>query len=171
MEKFVVVPHDPNWKLIFSNESEKVKSAFGSCVLSIHHIGSTAIGGIYAKPVIDMLAVVTKLDALEAKDKSMIELGYEVKGEFGISGRRYYRKDINGVRSFQLHAFENESPQIRRHLAFRDYLNNHATEASEYSELKRRLILEHDGDPEKYMDGKDEFIREIDRKASLMQIE
>ncbi|MFT3746224.1 MAG: GrpB family protein [Pyrinomonadaceae bacterium] len=167
-EKFVVVPHDPNWTSIFLTESEKLKPAFGNCLLAIHHIGSTAIAGIYAKPVIDMLAVVERIEIVDPCDEAIAGLGYEIKGEFGIPGRRYFRKDIGGVRTFQLHTFEKGSPQIDRHLAFRDYLNSHPEEAAAYSELKRNLILKHDGDPEKYMDGKDGFIREIDRKAASM---
>jgi len=167
MQKFVVVPHDSSWKSQFSTESENIKLALGEQLLTIHHIGSTAIFDIYAKPVIDILAVVARFEDLGSCDDKMAELGYEIKGEFGIPGRRYYRKDINGVRAFQMHAFEKGSHQIERHLAFRDYLNSHPTEAAAYSELKKQLILEHDGDPEKYMDGKEDFIREVDRKAEL----
>lgn len=167
MNKFVVVPHDSNWKSRFIAESEKIRFALGEQVVEIHHIGSTAIPGIYAKPVIDMLAVAKNIEELDLCNEAMTELGYEVKGEFGIPGRRYFRKDIEGIRTFQLHIFELGSEQIDRHLAFRDYLNSHPEDAAAYSELKRRLILEHDGDPERYMDGKDGFVREIDRKAEL----
>lgn len=170
MEKFVVVPHEPNWQTLFSTEREKISLALGLNLLAIHHIGSTAILEIYAKPVIDILAVASDLEHLDACNPAMTQLSYEVKGEFGIVGRRYYGKNINGVRAFQLHAFEHGSPQIVRHLAFRDYLNSHPEDAAAYSELKRKLILEHDGDPEKYMDGKDDFIREIDRRASLASV-
>lgn len=165
-EKFVVVRPDPNWQKLFLSESRKIMLVFGANLLSIHHIGSTAIPGIYAKPVIDILAVASNLRNLDSCDSAMTRLGYEVMGEFGIPDRRYYRKDINGVRAFQLHSFEKGSPQIRRHLAFRDYLNSRPDAAAAYSELKKNLILEHDGDPEKYVDGKDEFIREIDCKAA-----
>jgi len=90
-----------------------------------------------------------------------------VMGEFGISGRRYFRKDIDGIRTFQVHAFQIGSDEIARHLAFRDYLTAHTDEARTYSELKVRLIARYDGNPDDYINGKEEFIKEIDRKAAL----
>src|SRR5688572_23286552 len=95
-------------------------------------------------------------------------LGYEVMGEFGIPGRRYFRKDDGeGIRAHQIHTFEASSDQARRHLAFRDFLIAHPDEANQYSALKRRLAAEHPHDADSYMDGKDAFIQQIDRRAAV----
>jgi len=165
--KVKVVPHDPGWRGAFETESHRVTAALGSNTVAIHHIGSTAIPDIYAKPVIDMLVEVRDINDVDGRTAEMESLGYEVMGEFGIAGRRYFRKDNEeGVRTHQIHAFETGSDQINRHLAFRDYLMAHPDEAKDYSELKRRLVELHSDDPENYMDGKDSFITEMDRRAA-----
>lgn len=161
-----VVPHDPEWARAFVLASRAIASAMGDNLLHIHHIGSTSIPGIYAKPVIDMLAVVSDVTAVDARAAAMQSLGYEVMGEFGIAGRRYFRlDDVGGVRTHQLHTFQVDSPHVARHLAFRDYMRAHPTQAKQYSDLKRRLAAAHPHDMNAYMDGKDSFIKEMEAAA------
>jgi len=161
-----VEPHRDSWKQDFEIEAVKIRSALGATLVILHHIGSTAIPGIYAKPIIDILAKVISLEALDANPGGMRSLGYEAMGEFGIPGRRYFRKDdSSGVRTHHVHAFARESPQIARHLAFRDYLISHPRTAQAYSELKRELVPKCNGDIEAYMAGKDPFIKEVEYKA------
>jgi GrpB-like predicted nucleotidyltransferase (UPF0157 family) len=103
---------------------------------------------------------------LDDRSSSMEEFGYEAMGEFGIPGRRYFRKNnASGVRTHQVHAFEADSPEVKRHLVFRDYMIAHPVEAQMYGELKQRLAREHPDDIEAYMDGKDPFIKEQEAKA------
>lgn len=161
-----VVPHNPGWKKGFEAEAELVAAALGENVIAIHHIGSTAIPNIYAKPVIDLLVEVGDLAGVDDRRLAMESLGYESKGEFGIVGRRYFRKDNHeGVRTHQLHTFATGSQQIRRHLLFRDYLIAHPDEAKQYSDLKKRLAENHPHSMEAYITGKDGFIKEIDLRA------
>ena len=168
MKKLEVVPHDPAWRMAFETESMLIVNALGKNVIDIFHIGSTSVPGIYAKPVIDSLVKVDDIADVESRSAEMEGLGYEVKGEFGIPGRRYFRKDnAAGIRTHQIHVFENGSPQIGRHVAFRDFMLAHPGEAHEYSELKRRLAEKYPGNPDSYMDGKESFINEIDRRAAL----
>jgi GrpB-like predicted nucleotidyltransferase (UPF0157 family) len=97
----------------------------------------------------------------------MESLGYQVMGEFGIPGRRYFRKDNHeGIRTHQIHAFKAGSAEVVRHLAFRDYLIAHPEDAQKYSELKRRLAEENSQNMDGYIDGKDGFIKETDQKAA-----
>ena len=162
-----MVPHDPNWWQEFQREAERVSAAAGGNVVAVHHLGSTAIPTVYAKPVIDLLLVVREVAALDERQPMMEALGYEARGEYGIPGRRFFRRDDErGDRTHQVHAFENGSPQIARHLAFRDYMIANPDVAQEYSDLKRGLAAMHSEDIEAYMDGKDEFIQEIDRRAA-----
>jgi GrpB-like predicted nucleotidyltransferase (UPF0157 family) len=166
MKKVEVVPHNPDWRNEFEAEAGRIAAALGDTVVAIHHIGSTAIRGIYAKPVIDMLVEVRDIAEVDGRSSAMKLLDYEVMGEFGIPGRRYFRKsNQEGIRTHQIHAFETGSEQVRRHLAFRDFMNAHPEEARKYSELKRKLAAEHPQDIDGYMDGKDDFIKEIDRRA------
>ena len=164
--KVRVVAHVPGWISGFDAEANRIAAALGDTAVAIHHIGSTAIPGIFAKPVVDVLLEVDSLARLDEKGSAMTGLGYEAKGEFGIPGRRYFRKNgAPGVRTHHVHAFEAGSPAIERHLAFRDYLIAHPREAQVYSALKRRLASEHPDDMEAYMDGKDAFIKEHEAKA------
>jgi GrpB-like predicted nucleotidyltransferase (UPF0157 family) len=166
MKKVEVVPHNPRWRNAFEAEAKHIGAALGENVLAIHHIGSTAIPNIYAKPVIDLLIEVRDITKVDKQSSAMESLGYEVMGEFGIPGRRYFRKDNQeGIRTHQIHSFETGSAQVKRHLAFRDYMIAHPEDARKYSELKRKLVKGHSQSMDGYIDGKDSFIKEIDRKA------
>ena len=168
MLKVEVVPHDPHWRDAFEAEAKQVAAALGENVVAVQHIGSTAIPNIHAKPVVDLLIEVREIAEVDGRSLMMESLGYEVMGEYGIPGRRYFRKDNReGIRTHQVHAFEAGSAEVVRHLAFRDYMIAHPLEAQRYSELKRRLAEEHPQSMDEYMDGKDGFIKEIDRRAAL----
>ena len=161
-----VVAHDPAWRGEFEAEARNITRALGDHVVRLHHIGSTAIPGIFAKPIIDFLMEVENIVELDDRSSVMEELGYEAMGEFGIPGRRYFRKDnASGVRTHQVHAFEADSTGVERHLAFRDYMIAHPVEAQAYGDLKQKLAKEHPDDIEAYMDGKDPFIKEYETKA------
>jgi len=162
-----LVPHDAKWAEAFARESAAVAGALGELLIAIHHIGSTAIPGIRAKPIIDMLAVVHALSPLDARTPLLEALGYEAMGEFGIPGRRYFRKDdAGGNRTHQIHAFAAGSPQIARHLAFRDFLRAHPDDAARYEALKERLAQAFPSDIASYADGKDASIQEIGARAA-----
>ncbi|HVF66171.1 MAG TPA: GrpB family protein [Pyrinomonadaceae bacterium] len=167
MRKVEVVAHDPRWRDAFEAEAKRVADALGENVVAVHHIGSTAIPEIYAKPVVDLLVEVRDVNEVDVRSRSMESLGYEVMGEYGIHGRRYFRKDNReGIRTHQVHAFEAGSAEVVRHLAFRDYMIAHPADARRYSELKRRLADEHPQSMDAYMDGKDGFIKEMDVRAA-----
>ncbi len=167
----VVVPHNAEWHGAFQAEARALRSMLGEWVIRIHHIGSTAIPGIYAKPVIDLLLEVAEVETLDEHAAAMESLGYEAMGEYGIPGRRYFRKDSeDGVRTHQVHAFQAGSSEVKRHLAFRDYLTAHPAVAAEYSALKRKLAEDFPEDIHAYMEGKDPFIKEYEHRALEWQL-
>ncbi|MEO0540876.1 MAG: GrpB family protein [Cyanobacteria bacterium P01_A01_bin.105] len=167
MRRVEVVPHAPMWKEAFEVESQHIANALGDNVVAVHHIGSTAIPGIYAKPIIDLLVEVRDIAQVDDHNSSMVSLGYDRMGEYGIPGRRYFRKDNPaGSRTHHVHTFQMGSPQVARHLAFRDYMVTHPDDAQRYSDLKRSLAKAHPTNIDGYMDGKDSFIQEIDKKAA-----
>ena len=167
MKNVEVVPHDPRWRDAFEAEAKQIAAALGQNVVAIHHIGSTAIPDIHAKPVIDVLVEVTDIAQLDARSVAMESGGYQVMGEHGIPGRRYFRKDDrHGIRTHQIHAFQAGSAEAERHLAFRDYMIAHPADARAYGELKRKLAEEYPWDMDGYVDGKDGFIKEMDRRAA-----
>ena len=160
-------PHDPRWAREFLSEAAAITDVLGASINAIHHIGSTAIPGIYAKPIIDMLGVTHDLTILDNCSSWLQSLNYEALGEFGIAGRRYFRKNSpSGTRTHHLHVFEDGSPEITRHLAFRDYLTAHASDARDYEELKLRLAADFPHDIRLYTEGKDQLVREIDTRAA-----
>jgi GrpB-like predicted nucleotidyltransferase (UPF0157 family) len=167
IRKVEVVPPDRHWQSLFKAESQQLSIAFGDNAIAIHHIGSTAIETIYAKPIIDILIEVKDLDRVNDRNTPIEALGYIAMGEFGITYRRFFRKDNkDGIRTHHVHTFEVGSAQIDRHLAFRDYMRSHPEAAHEYSQLKQQLAQKYPDDIQSYLDGKDGFIREIDRKAA-----
>ncbi|AFY37303.1 protein of unknown function UPF0157 [[Leptolyngbya] sp. PCC 7376] len=171
MRKVEVVAHNLSWKKEFEQESRYLVKALGENLKALHHIGSTAIPGIYAKPIIDFLGEVETIAAVDFCNSTMENLGYEAMGEFGIAGRRYFRKDNAAeIRTHHIHIFEMGSAEIGRHLAFRDYMRTHPEEAQAYSNLKRKLAKIHPTDIEACMDGKHDFIQAMDRKAALWRI-
>ena len=166
MRKVEVVPHNPKWHEAYQLESQRIINALDDNVVAVHHIGSTAIAGIYAKPIIDILVEVKDLSKLDGHSSTEC-LGYEAMGEFGIRERRYFIKyDSDDQRTHHIHIFKAGSPQVERHLAFRDYMRYHSESAKEYSSLKQQLAAKHPQDIDKYMDGKDEFIKLIDCQAA-----
>lgn len=155
-----VVPPDPAWAGRFAAEASRIRKALADVDVAVHHIGSTAIRGIVAKPIVDLLLEVRGLAALDARTAAMTALGYEAMGEFGLPGRRYFRRNSpEGVRLFHAHAFERGSAEARRHLAFRDYMNAHPVAAQDYGALKQRLAREFADDMQAYIDGKDAFVK------------
>lgn len=160
-----VIPYRPEWPLLFAQEAEKIRHTFGTALLAIHHIGSTSVEGLAAKPIIDILAVVRDVNAIDALAPAMESLGYEAMGEFGIPGRRYYRKGGEN-RTHQIHAFSMEDHwNIDRHLAVRDYLRVHPEEAQLYGDLKQHLAQQFPEDIERYCDGKDAFVKALEKRA------
>jgi len=161
-----MAPHDPSWAGAFEAEASRITQALGRNLVVCHHIGSTAIPGIHAKPIIDVLGEVLDLDAVDARAHAMEALGYEAMGEFGIPGRRFFRReDSRKVRTHHVHVFAAGSPSTTRHIAFRDFMRAHPDHAREYSELKRRLARAHPTDIVEYMKGKDAFIKDMERRA------
>jgi GrpB-like predicted nucleotidyltransferase (UPF0157 family) len=172
LQDVYLVPHQPSWAAEFAREASTISEVLGEHLVEIHHIGSTAIPGIHAKPIIDLLAVVRDVRLFDAHGERLAALGYEALGEFGIAGRRYLRKnDHAGHRTHQIHAFASGSPQIDRHLDFRDFLKAHPDCAKAYDALKLRLAALYPSDISRYTDGKDDFIREMDTKAAIWRSE
>ena len=156
-----LVPHSPQWAEMAAAETLRLKGALGDVLVTVHHMGSTAIPGIMAKPVVDMIPIVTDLDALDAATPNVVALGYRSFGEFGIPTRRYFNRNdpVTGKRAFQLHCFASDSPQIARHIAFRDYLRAHPDKAKEYEAEKIRAAALHPDNTLDYNDEKNDWIK------------
>jgi GrpB-like predicted nucleotidyltransferase (UPF0157 family) len=129
--KIEVVDYDPAWPQMFELERESLYRILGAVAIAIHHIGSTAVPGLSAKPVIDIIVEATSVADIDCHEPAMTSIGYEPKGEFGIPGRRFFQKGGDD-RTHHVHAFAQGDPQLLRHIAFRDYLKLNPLVASEY---------------------------------------
>ena len=153
-----VVEHDPNWSIRFMEERQRLHGALDGVAHSIEHIGSTAVPGLAAKPIIDLLLEVDSLAELDARTPALEELGYLARGENGIPGRRYFCK--GGVRrTHHLHAFEIGDPHATRHRVFRDYLVANPAVARAYADLKRQAAASNRNDAAGYTAWKDDFVQ------------
>jgi GrpB-like predicted nucleotidyltransferase (UPF0157 family)/GNAT superfamily N-acetyltransferase len=134
-------------------------------LLSLHHVGSTAIPRLLAKPIIDIVVEARCLEDIDKNTNAMTSCGYEARGAYGIEGRRYFKKvSADGV-GFHLHVFARGSPHIGRHIRFRDYLIAAPETAQEYAALKLSLCDASGGLVPDYAERKAPFIERIDRLA------
>ncbi|WP_341503926.1 GrpB family protein [Gallaecimonas sp. GXIMD4217] len=162
--KLVLVDYRPQWARAFAQEAEQLQAALGDVLLAAHHIGSTSVEGLAAKPVIDILLEVTELAALDSLGPAMAALGYRARGENGIPGRRYFQKGGN-LRSHQLHAFVRGDEHVLRHLAFRDYLRAFPEKRDRYAALKREAVAACGHDIKAYQAYKHDFIQQHQGEA------
>ena len=161
----VLVDHDPKWKELAADEAGRIAEALGDALIAIHHIGSTSIPGIKAKPIIDLLAIVKDLASLEGRSPALERIGYLPRGEAGIAGHRYFPKNTQGVRTHHLHCFAVGHSGIYRNLLFRDYLIAHPQAALEYQQVKEDLARKFPDDSNAYAEAKTPFIRRTDEAA------
>jgi GrpB-like predicted nucleotidyltransferase (UPF0157 family) len=136
-----IVPYDPEWPPRFDDERRTLAAAFSGSDATIEHIGSTAVPGLTAKPVIDILVGVPILADVGRHIPALETAGYEYVSEYEalLPERRYFRKPRSGRRLFHVHCVMTGSPLWIRHLAFRDWLRAHPASAAAYHDLKREL--------------------------------
>lgn len=153
-----LVEHDPAWAGQAAALADQLRGAAGDRILAIHHIGSTSVPGMVAKPIIDLLVVVDDLAAFDSCRDRIMALGYEYYGEYGIPGRRFFALHGNGTRLVHVHFFEQGSDQIAHNLAFRDYMRAHPDIAAAYTAEKYRARALHPHDSHAYTREKADFI-------------
>jgi GrpB-like predicted nucleotidyltransferase (UPF0157 family) len=165
--QIAVADYDPEWPRRFEGERAAIERVLGDAVLDIQHIGSTAVPGLAAKPVVDMLIGVADLDeARRSVVGPLADLGYDYVPEYEavMPQRLYFRK--GDPRGFHIHMVEPGGEFWDRHLRFRNYLREHPEAVAEYAALKKRLAEEHGSDMDGYTDAKSDFIRGIENKAA-----
>ncbi|OAT78256.1 hypothetical protein A9B99_00500 [Mangrovibacter phragmitis] len=158
MRTITVVAYDPRWPEMFTAESQLLQQVLpGGIAKAIHHIGSTSVPGLAAKPVIDILLEVPNLAELDACNTQMQQAGYIARGENGIAGRRYFVKG-GEQRSHQVHAFVTGDEQITKHVAFRDYLLTNQQATEQYASVKYAAAQACNNDSQRYCELKAGFI-------------
>jgi len=167
MDDIMLAPYDSRWPYLFEEEAAHVRSLLDDLVTRIEHIGSTAVPGLPAKPIIDLLVGVRSLDAAKQQAVPVLEaIGYSYWRDNPNPQRMFLVKGLppHGPRTHHIHMVEPTSAEWER-LLFRDYLREHADEARRYETLKRELAAQFPGDREAYTDGKAQYIAAVMAKA------
>ena len=163
-EEVTLEPHDPKWAESYETEGLKLLEAFGDSVREIEHIGSTAVAGLVANPIIDVMVGVDSLEAVSHHVVSLQQIGYEYMGEAGVEERFFFRK--RDGQAFDVSVVVYQGERWRRNLLFRDYLREHPEEAERYGELKQRIVEENGIDRSaEYSARKSAFIDEVIERA------
>lgn len=160
-----VVHYDPAWPDRFDALRRRIEPAVADVVLAIEHVGSTAVPGLAAKPVIDLDVVVARADVAEGI-RRLVDLGYEHRGDLGIPDREAFRPPPGSPRH-HLYLCPPDSQALANHLAVRDHLRRHQGDARAYGELKLRLARRHSDDIDAYVEGKTAFLLDILRRSGF----
>ncbi len=158
-----LLPYTAEWRRLFEEENARLRAAVGSYVLDIQHVGSTAIPGMTAKPIIDIGIAVMDFEEAQVCISPIEQLGYEYRGEQGVPRRHYFVK--GDPRTHHIHMNEIGSRDWKDQLFFRDYLIQHPDLAREYAELKNELARRFPTDREAYLEGKAPFVDRVLRMA------
>ena len=168
----ILVPYEKTWPSLFEEERARIGGAIGPWVEEVEHIGSTAVPGLAAKPVIDIMVGVRSLEDSSALVGRLEAIGYEYVPEFEqqMPFRRYFRKLRGGRRTHQIHLVERSNAEWwNRHLLFRDHLRAHPEVAEGYARLKYEVSERFREDRAAYTDAKTDFIAEVVRLAEKAQ--
>ena len=160
-KRVIVLPYDEKWKQDFIEIKNEIEAALGALAISIEHVGSTSVEGLAAKPIIDIDVVVGKND-VQAAIEALGRIGYIHEGNLGIGGREAFAYEgKEHLRTHHLYVCSEDSEELKRHLAFRDYLRSHQDAAKKYSAVKLEAARLYPDDIEKYIEYKSPIIEEI----------
>lgn len=156
----IVFPYDEQWKQDFLKIKDELTKALGQRIIGIEHVGSTSVQGLSAKPVIDI--VIKDYTVLEEVISALREIGYQHEGNLGIVGREAFTYDAKDhLKKHHLYVCPEDSPELKRHVAFRDYLRTHPDAVREYSLIKEEGAKLYPYDIERYIEYKSPLINKI----------
>jgi GrpB-like predicted nucleotidyltransferase (UPF0157 family) len=165
-EPIEIVPYDRTWLARFENEKGAIKAALCDVAIEVHHIGSTAVRGLAAKPIIDILVAVESFDSRPAFESALHSLGYVDVPHSDDARRLFFKKGV--PRAYHVHVVKLNGQVYREHILFRDILASDPSVRAEYERLKMNLASRFRDDRVAYTDAKNEFIqRSIEKKALL----
>jgi GrpB-like predicted nucleotidyltransferase (UPF0157 family) len=165
-----IVDYRVEWRETFADLKRVLVRTLGSLALGVEHVGSTAVPGLAAKPIIDLDVIIDSREALQRAIVALSELGYLHQGDIGVPGREAFGRESNDVprdgsgRSWPAHHLyvcDKDNRELQRHLAFRDFLRAHSEYVEQYAQVKRSLARTHGEDRKAYTEGKTQFIAGI----------
>ena len=160
-----IVDYDPAWPVTAAAEIRRIEHGLGPVAARVEHVGSTAVPGLAAKPIIDLQMSVISLRPVQRYADPLKRLGYLFFPDPELPRYPFFARPADRPRTHHLHVCEGESTEEFRHLMVRDFLRAHPDEAREYEALKRRLAAEHPEDRLAYIEGKDTFMAALEQRA------
>ena len=158
----VVLPYDEQWRQDFLRIKAELTNTLGQLTIGIEHVGSTSVQGLSAKPIIDIDVIIKDYTVLENVVSALREIGYQHEGNLGIVGREAFKYDgKEHLQKHHLYVCPEDSPELKRHIAFRDYLRTHPDAVREYSHIKEEAVKQFPDDIERYIGYKSPFIEKI----------
>jgi GrpB-like predicted nucleotidyltransferase (UPF0157 family) len=164
-----LVPYDPEWPDLFASEAQRLQNIFAAAgvPLKLEHTGSTAVAGLAAKPIIDILGGYPEGAPVVEYVRVLTAAGYSHRGEQGIPGREFFRR--GDPRSHHLHLTCIGGAFWRDHLAFRNRLRTDAALRDAYADLKQELAARFPRDREAYIEAKGPFVRDVLAAAAILR--
>ena len=164
----IVQPYDEMWKQDFISISNEIRDALGELALRIEHVGSTSVPGLSAKPVIDIDVVIRDHSVLDEVVSRLAKIGYQHEGNLGIAGREAFGYEgKEHLKEHHLYVCSEDSPELKRHTAFRDYLRSHPEAVREYSRIKEEAAALYPYDIDGYIRHKSPVIEKIYKEIGL----
>ena len=164
----LVLPYDEAWEKAFTEIEAELRDALGGLALRIEHVGSTSVRGLAAKPIIDIDVVIEGDSAFEAVVAALGKIGYTHEGDLGIPGREAFKYDgKEHLQKHHLYVCAQDSAELKRHIAFRDYLRTHPEAVREYSRVKEEGAALYPYDIDAYIAHKSPFIERIYAEIGL----
>jgi GrpB-like predicted nucleotidyltransferase (UPF0157 family) len=163
-----VLDYNPDWPREFEKICFHLQPVLAVGAIAIEHVGSTSVPGLAAKPIIDLDLVIPSMQVFEAVSHTLAQLGYRYDGNKGVSGRESFSySDIPGLMQHHLYVCPQDSPELMRHLKFRDYLSTRSNARAAYGDLKKLAAAHHPHDIDAYLEEKGVLIAEIYRNLEF----
>ncbi len=163
-----VIPYSDQWERDFLKIKDEIKSALGELAENIEHVGSTSVRGLSAKPVIDIDVVISDSSVLSDVIAALGRIGYQHEGDLGITGREAFRYDgKDHLQKHHLYVCPDDSSELKKHIAFRDYLRSHPEVAAEYGRIKEEGAALYPEDIDRYIEYKTPLIEKIYREIGV----
>ena len=162
MKKVIVMPYDETWKTEYEKIKEELEKELKEHIIGIEHVGSTSVEGLAAKPVIDIDIIIKDYNSFEALKAKLIEMGYTHEGDMGIKDRQAFKySEKPHLMKHHLYVCPEYSAELKRHVAFRDYLRTHQEDREWYGSVKLLAAKHYPEDIERYMIAKHPCVEEI----------
>lgn len=159
-----ITDYDVRWPRLYEAEAKRLRPIFGDVCVEIHHVGSTAVEGLVAKPELDILVVVSDSSHLNCWQNELLRMKYRRGGDL-MEGHHFFKRDKGGVRTHKLHICLSGHSQIGRMVGIRDHLRGNPCDRQAYAELKLRLERENRTGIAEYLGAKAPFLDELHRKS------